>query len=226
MSRRGFTLLELLLTLVLLVLVLGIVHACLGAILSSTEHGRAIARSALEGRNLLALIESDLRGAVLVAPKPVSDEDIDKKPVAEEDPNAFVGAAGRVRFATASPRRGEGADAPRVVRLIEYSLKPIGKDRFALARSSKPLDGDAAETWDVTDGVRSLGLRFTDGVEWSDAWDSQSTDCLPRAVRIDLVVAVGRKREGGSLDLRSSVVIPAASLEPPEDETGTGAKKK
>ncbi|MEW6358159.1 MAG: type II secretion system protein GspJ [Planctomycetota bacterium] len=224
MTRRGFTLLEVLLTLVLLVLVLGVLHACLGAILASTEHGRAVARTALEGRNLLALIESDMRGAVLVPPKPVGEKDQDKKSVAEQDPNAFVGAAGAVRFATSSPRLGEGDDAPRVVRLIEYSLKPIGKDRFVLARASRSLDAAAGEAWDVTDRVRTLNLQFTDGKKWVDAWDSQAAGCLPRAVRINLALSVGRETGEGAIQFDSSVVIQTASLEPPEDKTKNKAR--
>ncbi|NOZ20074.1 MAG: prepilin-type N-terminal cleavage/methylation domain-containing protein [Planctomycetes bacterium] len=226
MTRRGFTLLEVLLTLVLLVLVLGVLHACLGAILASTEHGRAVARAALEGRNLLALIESDLRGAVLVPPKPAAEKDSDGKPAAEEDPNAFVAEPGRVRFATASPPRGEGAHTPRVVRLVEYTLKPIGKKRLMLTRSARPVDGAvSAEAWKVTDRVRSLGLQFSDGKEWADVWDSQSAGCLPRAVRIDLAVMVGKKTGGAGIDLRGAVVIQTAPLEPPEEEE-MGARKK
>jgi len=237
MKRSGFTLLEILLTLLLLVLLLGILHACFGAVLASTEHGRAITRAAVEGRNLLAMLEADLRGSLLLSPPEEESADQNGRkpspPTQEADPYAFVASAAgpdrtdRVRLVSSAPPRGVPLDSPRVPHVIEYRLTPVGSGAFALTRSATDVDAAGNHTtWTVSERVDRLSVQFFDGTQWLTEWNSEEDGCLPLAIRVDLALRLGDRAEEGTLELAGGSPILLGTVEPHADDSGKEGKGK
>jgi len=92
-----------------------------------------------------------------------------------------------------------------------------------LLRREGPLTEDAIDLAPATafvENVASLRLRFSDGVEWLSAWDSEDTANyrrLPRAVAIDLALydAAGEVHH-----FATSVDLPLADARPPRGASG------
>ena len=175
MSRNGFTLVELLVSL----LIFGMLSAAGVALLSFSVRAQQVADVRLDElsafRRAGALLTADL---ALAAPRMVRDTD--GAPLA-----AFVGGAGGEGLLLGFVRRGwENADeAPRPsLQRVEYRFAGGRLERrfFPLLDGAAPLEPTI-----LLDGVRAVRLRYRDrSGEWRDRWNPTAADELPKAVEL------------------------------------------
>ena len=190
--QGGFTLLELLLSLALTALLLGVLSA--GTYTVVTEWQRET--SGLDNKLDEALVLLQLERALLSAfPHSYIDEDSLSRRI------YFQGTERELRFVSAvSPQRRSGLTAWRVVsnaeRGVELALTPAFGDnpdlRFDGLDLQSLLPGYAAQ-------FRYLWQRTREEKEWVDTWDGAERLGLPIAVQIRLVP--NSDTEGATLDL-------------------------
>jgi len=207
MRRAGFTLLEVLVTLVIVVLFSSAVYAVfLGAVVNTrwVQDTTAAARS---GQSILRLMERDLMSCVARAGDTVQF-------------TGFVdaSAASGMTFITASDSRSGEERGPSDLTRVTYLVSPDETDTslLRLHRKEEPSAGlslqDDEEYVLLERSVRSFELEFFDGSSWFDVWDDPE---IPRAVQVSLVLqrqvqesATG-EADGREFEYLSVVMIPA-----------------
>jgi prepilin-type N-terminal cleavage/methylation domain-containing protein len=183
-APRGFTLAELIVTIIILGLVAGATTAVLAQAVRARD--RSIARTDAFTRAQLAvdriaaecqsaLRDSELQYAkVLVTPGPPG-------PARADALLLFTHPRSPVRPGSGEPEGGEGE--------VHFRLGPgpVAGSPAALWRRARPVPGLRVGTGGVAapivDGVVELVVRASDGTSWFDSWDSD-TDGLPHALSI------------------------------------------
>ncbi|MBI5905074.1 MAG: prepilin-type N-terminal cleavage/methylation domain-containing protein [Deltaproteobacteria bacterium] len=185
--RRGFTLLELLVALVILSAIAGGVAVGIRLASGSIERGEAVARESARLRAAVGIVERAIRS-------------LDPLPVAVEDNTTFyfVGEEKRLRFlsgAVPETIRGGG------LRLVSFfELRDAPGAGLAIATAS-PFRPEGVGGWDGDDSPRllvpgagelafaySIGPDENGAWEWRPAWDTREEGRLPAAVRVEFSV--------------------------------------
>lgn len=233
MSRRGFTLLEVLVATAILGIILVTVYGVLARALFAKNHSEERAELYASGREAVLRIADEIEGAL----PPTAGRNI-----------GFIGVTGSDRVPADAVefdvvvRRTFGLSQNRGGRaLVSYSLDPM-KDTpnlFALRRqeqlmTEQPAEGDAnsddsqedapaapvALAAHLLDHVAGLSFRYMDAEtgEWVDSWDTTADPRpgrpplgLPGVVRVTLFLA---DNEGGVHDFGTVVDLPLANLAP------------
>jgi len=234
MTRRGFTLLEIMIATTILAIIMVTVYGVVARALYAKNHSEDRADLYASGREAALKIADEIEGAL----PPTAGRNI-----------GFVGIPGTDRVPTDSVqfdvvvRRLYGAAETRGGRaLVSYSLDPI-KDTpnlFALRRQEQLLteaapEGEVTDTADtsaaappapavfaayVLDQVAGLRLRYLDPFtgDWVDSWDTtvqpppgQLPRGLPGAVEVTLFLA---DNEGGVHDFGTIVDLPLCAMPP------------
>ncbi|HAK96607.1 MAG TPA: hypothetical protein DCM87_16850 [Planctomycetes bacterium] len=204
--RGGFTLLEIMVTLVIVAMFSSAVYAMF---LRAVVDTRTVQETTAAGRlcqSILNLIERDLAGCL---------------PASEELPHFTggidAGGAAELEFLTAVDARAAEAAAADLVR-VAYVTRP-GEDvegaRALYRRETCDAAGGAGERWVLLDrSVKEFALEYYDGTGWRDAW---SEPAAPRAVRVTLVLMrslqLGAEAPAAGTDFTASavVIIPAGA---------------
>lgn len=180
----GFTLVEVLVTLVAASLVLTAVYGAFLGSLSAKRRCEERSRTAGLGQAVLTLVRRDVAGAL---PRPNGHSSLEGTPGTGQG-----GAADRVEFVTTSDARraleGRGSDFCEVGYRVEADPDAPGL-LLLLRREARGLDDDpfGGGTLEVlAEGVSSFGVEYlaAEG-EWTSAWTAET---LPRAVRVTLVL--------------------------------------
>lgn len=237
MTRRGFTLLEILVATAILGIILMTVYGVLARALYAKNHSEERADLYASGREAVLKIADEIEGAL----PPTAGRDI-----------GFIGVPGNQHVPTDAVqfdvviRRLYGAAQTRGGRaLVSYSLDPMpdAQNLFALRRQEQLLTDPAAD-FDpdnpdatpagpavlaayVLDRIAGLRLRYLDPEtgEWLDSWDTTADPLpgrpprgLPGAVEITLFLI---DNDGGVHDFGTIVDLPLANLGPtPYPTTG------
>jgi prepilin-type N-terminal cleavage/methylation domain-containing protein len=190
---RGFTLLEVLLSLALTALLLGLLSAGTYAIISDWHRQTATLDRRLDETLVLLQLER-----ALLAAFPHSYVDTERLARFVY----FEGSEHELRFVSAvSPQRRAGVTAWRLVsdpRLgVQLSMTPALSDnpdtRFEKLDLQALLPGYDAQ-------FRYLWQRSMDEKVWLDSWDGSQRQSLPRAVQV-ILTPIDADGEAGRLDL-------------------------
>ena len=198
MNRRGFTLLELVIAMVIFSIVVSAAFALFDAGRSVTS--RAEFRSELfqTARAALQSVENDLRGVVM--PSTPFDTGFigtsggsDKEPVDKLEfhtVNRYTGAAYDVN--KVQPDQVWGIDLSKVYYSIEPDpkKKPHGFVRelpLELTPPNGPVHRDESIV-ELAQDVVFVHFRYFDGTDWQTSWDSTVTGTLPKAVEVTVYV--------------------------------------
>ena len=186
-ARRGFTLLELVISLSILAMIAGSVAAGIRLAAGSIERGEAVTRDAARLRAAVGIVERTLLSA---DPLPI--------PVGDNTTTYFVGEEKSVRFLTAgAPTAAHGGG----LRLLSFFERTGGDGNGIAMATANPFRPDGAERWEGTEtprilvpGAGELVFSYSAGPtkegkwEWVSSWDLKETGRLPAAVRVEFSV--------------------------------------
>lgn len=206
--RSGFTFLEILVSTVILVLLLGAVH---GLFAGGTRQQRQSAERLARNRRLERvrdLLEKDLRGALLTGGTLAATLQGGPEGVDSRYP-------GFLTLTTTSARRdptAPGADVQRVEYTVEAAATNAAGGvlhrtvrRILLAPAEDAQVGPA-----LLEGVAALDTAFYDGTQWTPSWDAETAGgATPAAVRVRVEWADAGGR-AGSAPPPLEVVVPWA----------------
>lgn len=210
-SRPGFTLLELMIAISILALVLIMISGTFNAVIHSKIHGETQLEVNREGRAIVWELADEIRGAVST-PNPLSNlllvgQAQMREHVPEDGITVSTLAAGHRRAIV-------GFNAEQVV---SYTVTPNKQVRkwYILTRTQHSglfvgNNSSAMPSIELADNVVSLHLRYFNGREWFESWDSNTLPPptqLPLAVSIDLVLGVGG---GKIMNFSTQVFLPMA----------------
>jgi len=186
-ARRGFTLLELVISLAILAMIAGSVAAGIRLASGSIERGEAVTRDAARLRAAVGIFE---RAIMSADPMPI--------PVGDNTTSYFAGEEKSVRFLTdGAPSALSGGG----LRLISFFERSGGEGGGIAVATASPFRAEGAEGWQGKENASTLvpeavELAFTyssgptkEGTwEWIPAWDLKEAGRLPAAVRVEFSV--------------------------------------
>ncbi len=210
MRRGGFTLVEMLVTLLITSIMLTAVYTCFVGTVAAKQYSEEVKGAGRVGQALLGLMKRDFEGAFLFSPGSPAFE--------AQTASCSGGNADTVNFVTTSDSRraidARGSDYNEVGYAVYPSEEQDGllnlyrrEDHFV---DDVPFSGGVLEFMD--DSVKSLKFEYLSAEGWQGASHGEG---LPEAVRITLVL---RKDSGSTTDgepqmrdytFSAVVVIPA-----------------
>jgi general secretion pathway protein J len=216
LTRRGFTLLEMLVALAIIAVLAGALYASLRTGLQAQQRAEASVAPARTAMLALEMVGVSLESAPpptgVLAGAFIGEDETEEG----GDVVSFFAAGG----AAAAERAG--------IRKIEIALRADEREtgrkmlvRRVTANLLAPKTPEPAEEVLCRD-VLGLNLRYFDGTDWVDSWDSTTRDnTLPFAVEATLRIrtAATRWAEAGQYGLRRVFELPCARL---ASEEGAG----
>jgi len=208
----GFTLLEVIIAVTILAVMAGIIFS---VVLGSTSRSRALEDEMelrLTAGSILNLIAEDLKGAYI---QPGSAPFfLGRDLFSRENPADGVDLVTTAALPV-NPMTVAGDLAEVGYTLIHEADKEVGTlYRREHAPPEEPWD-DGGESFEISEGVLSFNLRYFDGDNWNDEWDSQDqtranmTGKIPDEIEIEITM----EDESAAVTLRT-VVSPPLSVKP------------
>ncbi len=210
---RGFTLLELLVATAMTAVLAGSLYATLHTAFKARRTAYAAVDQMRKAELAVELMRMDLESAVV--PKGILA-------------GGFLGedgtdASGRAMDALMLHCTASGADETEGtgdIRMVELICEPVGdgEGMILIRRVSRYLLATRIEDPPeevLCRGLRSLDLKYHEGTDWQDTWDSSTRgNLLPLAVQVtmQLVGEEGEDTEGGGYTVCRVFQIPCASL--------------
>jgi general secretion pathway protein J len=188
--RRGFTLVELMLAILILAIMMSIIYAVVVSTVEAAHRVEEITSSSEIGPALLTQIRSDIESAFL--PK-------EGEFFVGLDVKMGTGNRDRIDFVSGAMAYGSEVDTedPRFHSVNEVGYQVIESRttpgagtlyrREDIGLDAEPLRGGTLT--ELYDRVSHFKLRYLDGEKWRDDWNSKTMkNKLPRAVRIELKI--------------------------------------
>jgi len=195
-TRRGFTLIELMLAVLILAIMMSIIYGVVVSTVTAARRVEEITASSEIGPAILTQIRTDLEAAFL--PKEGEYFVATKRA-------AGAGSRDRIDFVSGVMSYGAENDveAPRFHSINEVGYQTIDSRKdpsvaILYRREDFFIDADPLKGGRLTelyDRVKSFSLKFLDGETWRDDWNSKTQKGLPKAVQIELSIVVN-EREG------------------------------
>ena len=195
-SNRGFTLLELLVALVLLVILSGALYGTYFSVMRGSEAARESTEPLRDARVTLDLLRRELAAADFNSTNKrlhfiVEDRDIFGKPASILDFTAFTVAK-------------SGSVPSSDVMAVRY--RPVEREarKIILSRQTQDIYLDSKPLpYPLTDQIEGFLVECYDGNQWVKSWDTALNAGLPKAVRITLFLQGSDKPVGFS-----AIVVP------------------
>lgn len=206
--ERGFTLLELMLAVSILGLIVVMLAQSFHAVATSKLHAEERLYSERSGRAILWQMSNEVRGAVQT---PLAPSRVLVLGAAKYQGGAPVNT---LTVSTLDPGHRRSLDGYGAEEIVTYAATPNSNHRgwFLLERSqySGLGSGNNPTPIIVADNMLSLKLRYFDGQQWGQVWNSENMSPgrqVPVAVSIDLSLAGPR---GQPLAFSTQVTVPMA----------------
>ncbi len=190
MKSKGFTLIEVLVTLVILAMFSSAVYAIFLKALKDTRNVEERTDASRRGAAILRLIAKDLESAV---------------PSHGDSPylvgSVAVHGGSRIEVLTSVDSREIKDGIPSDVIKVTYELYPSEENQGLFVLKRREYYGGArvseleGEAWErvLSESVKEFNLEYFDGAGWATVWEEAE---LPVAVRIRLVLV--KKLQGGA----------------------------
>lgn len=207
-SQRGFTLIEVMIALVIMVLMVTALYQAMATSFETKDIVAKMNDRFHEGRQVTSKIARELRMAFLRAEVP--------EQFREEKPTVltrFEGSRDEIHFATTAHLRLRAGARESDQSEVAYFLGSSPRDtpyrgKTLFRRESKRIDGRpdrGGYIWPVVDGVKEFRLEYWDDTKeisddaWQADWDSHENanePLLPARVRITLELESPRGKKG------------------------------
>jgi type II secretion system protein J len=190
-DRRGFTLVELMLAILILAIMMSIIYGLVVSTVSAARRVEEITASSEIGPAILTRVRSDLQAAFI--PKDGEFFVGSKRPGGGADRDRIDFISGETAYGTEI----EGEDARfHSINEVGYQVLESRKDpnvgvlyrREDYFIDAEPLKG--GRLTEVYDRVRSFSLRYYDGEAWRPDWSNKTQKGLPKAVEVEVKILV------------------------------------
>ncbi|MDX2130680.1 MAG: type II secretion system protein [Planctomycetota bacterium] len=210
---RGFTLIELILAAVIGVFVAGAAVTSVSQFLRARKSAGARQEAFSRAESAAARIARDLQNVARNADLTYAQVSV----------RPGLGAAGDgdellLMVNSLTPVRGDDLSPEGDLHEVQYRVAPSASGGLALWRRVDPgfdefIDAGGMASPEVI-GVVSLSIDASDGIDWFDAWESD-TDGMPHAVRVTVIAASddGTTR----VTARRTIAVDRVPLEPEID---------
>ncbi|MDP6957194.1 MAG: prepilin-type N-terminal cleavage/methylation domain-containing protein [Planctomycetota bacterium] len=216
--KRGFTLLELIVAMVLFSIVMSAAYALFDSGQSLSSDAQKVSAVQQEVRFVFETLRRDLQGAVGVGSysEPAVYQFLGTNEGTEEEPLDEIRflAMNRETFSSSVPESDLG--------LTRYYImeEEDGFDQIGLVRikngdllSSIEVENEDEEAQEIGPNVVFFGLRYFDGSDWQESWDSTLSLTLPHAVEITLTLRVPQS-EDETQSFTGKIFLPVAAETP------------
>ncbi|MBI3854445.1 MAG: prepilin-type N-terminal cleavage/methylation domain-containing protein [Planctomycetes bacterium] len=207
-ARRGFTLVELMLAVLILAIMMSIIYGVVVSTVSAARRVEEITATSEIGPAILTQIRADLEAAFL--PKEGEFFVASKRAGAGNNRDRIDFVSGVMAYGPENE-----IEAPRFhsVNEVGYQLLESRKDpglailyrREDYFIDAEPLKG--GRLTELYDRVRSFSLRFREGDKWRDDWNSKTQKGLPRAVEIELKIQVTDREKPAEQTFKTTVTF-------------------
>lgn len=232
-GQAGFTMIEMMVAMVILVLLVGGVYTCFVSVADTAD----IARTSADDLRVQQLLWKHFtENIAAIHPNPNAEYAL----VGEDESGAY-GPSDTLRFVTQLPMSG-AKSLPGLVKKVEYHVDdptvseesgfqkfaidaPVEEEKEAvtLFMTESPLvlfgeeeggglfeaedAGEKAQVWEREVPIRAVNFQYYDGAaeEWVEEWNSDETGLLPWAIRVQVNLA---KTEGQLAEAASMGVDP------------------
>jgi general secretion pathway protein J len=187
--NKGFTLLELLVALVLLVMLSGALYGTYFSVMRGSEAARERTEPLRDARVTLDLLRRELAAVNFDSNNKrlhfvVEDRDIFGKPASILDFTAFT-----------VPRTGSVPSSD--VMAVRYRPVEREEQTMILSRQTEDLYLDSKPLpYPLTEQIQGFLVECYDGNQWVKSWDTTLNAGLPKAVRVTLLVQGSDKPVG------------------------------
>jgi type II secretion system protein J len=209
MSRRfykyGFTLVEVLLAMAIIVTIISIVYGSYFVISQSVKTCKARTALSQEGQKVLGLLARQIRCSYVPAAdssQQLGKEVSEQKTVTLENAKDYfsggsdASGAATLHFITTNAFSSKQNAA---VGLFEVDYKLDGKTGTLLLNHRPFVDTPRStreNTWQpIAENIASIKLEFFEGHQWLSKWNFKEQEQLPAAVRINITLEDENRRE-------------------------------
>ena len=188
--RRAFTLLELLVATAMTAVLAGSLYATLHVAFMAQRKATESIEHVRMGELAVELIRGDIESAVV--PKGILGGTF----LGEDSANG-LGRASDVLMLHCTANGAQAREGAGDIRMVEFACESAedGRDMILVRRLTLNLLATRVEEpveEVLCRGVRSFDLRYFDGLDWQDAWNSSAHDnALPLAVEVTLELVGG-----------------------------------
>jgi len=213
-SQKAFTLIEVLVALAILAILTTLIYGTFAQSHNVSTRLEATSERYQAVRQIFQIMLDDLTAAYY------------HEPIGIDQPSntVFIGnsssATGSLstsqpllRFTTLGHHRWQPNSPETDLSLIEYQIKKdTESDLLTLIHreETNPLSTTEASTeeYELAEALKELSVRFFDGTDWSDSWDSTAKKGLPQAVEVKFVLPIENEDRKFSLLARIPTAKP------------------
>jgi type II secretion system protein J len=219
---RGFTLLELLVGTAITAVLAGSLYATLHIAFKARRGADAAVTQMRRAELAVELMRADIESAMLpkgiLAGQFLGEDETDRagRPMDSLVMHCTAGGAAHTE--------GTGD-----VRMVEFACEPAedGMSMVLVRRVSCYLLATSVEEPEpevICRGVRALDMKYFDGIDWQDSWDSTTRDnTLPLAVEVTMELVAEDATEGGEEGYALTRVLPVPCGATPEEPRAEAA---
>jgi len=180
-QNPGYTLLEILIALAIIVIIVSVVYGTYQATILASERYQKDMAYSQQGRALLAQMARQIRCCYI---QPQNENYV------FNGNTTTAGSENLLRLITTCPVISRN-NALTGLYEIAYKLNSSGRLYYReIPFHKKPNDSRISDHWfTLAEDISSLALSFSDGDQWHDRWDYQKEHQLPVAVKITLTQA-------------------------------------
>lgn len=226
-SRKGFTLLELIVAAAVGAIVLLVINATFFSALQLSNTTQAHLASDRALQRTLDIVRRDLAGVML--PGGVLSGQLQTTLASSLTQGSYGDQIGPDIYTNTG--RIDGWNPFSEVQMVDYYLAPAtdGSNTKSLmrvvTRNLLPAQVTTPDVQTLLPAVKEATIEFYDGFQWTDAWDSSVTATLPSAFKFHLVLADAKDSQttSGPIELVVPVLVttPASQTQAASDGTGT-----
>jgi len=196
-ENRGFTLLEVLVALLLLVIVAGALYSSYFTVIKAREWAEGGGEQRRELRGTLDLLRREIDGAWYRS-------DDKRLRFVVEDRDIFGKPASTLELVTVAPPSTDQHPASDLV-LVNYRVQEKER-RLALTREATDLFGSVKPIpYPQVDEIEGFLVECYDSGKWVRSWNTELVPKLPERVRITVTVRDGEKSADYSVTARPRV---------------------
>ncbi len=194
---KGFTLIEVLLALAILAAVITVVYASFSTASQNVERAEASRDETDLARTLIARLSDDIANAyynqdmktitILYGKKEELGTGNDKRRLDSISMTTLT-----------NWRKPDSKETDLWEVGYHFEETADGKGHVLMRREKRELSKDVpllegGVDYEITDKVGELQLRYNNGSQWSDEWDTRTHPSLPKAVELSLTFANGKQ---------------------------------